>query len=105
MRQDRVARLLLTFALLLVCARAGAQSTLRIGDLSTLQGWSGLTESSDGATLALPGEAVFKYPDGEQGWHYRGLRREHDGTRDWRDYAGLSIDIQVPDDRAIELTA
>jgi Alginate lyase len=73
-----------------------------VGDLKTLSGWQGL---SRGANLAIPGEAVFTCPPGTNGWHWRGLRVEHDGTSDWRDFYGLQLEVNLDSDQPIELTA
>lgn len=66
-----------------------------------LGAWSG----SEAGPLSLPGAASFRHPEGLRGWHPHGLRTEHDGTSDWRDYWGLCIDLELTDDRPVELTA
>lgn len=65
------------------------------------------------ALVALPmrGEVtpdrplVYVHPDGRKGWFAKGLRREHDGSADWRAYHGIQFDVEVPGDRPVELTA
>jgi hypothetical protein len=56
------------------------------------------------AALAVPGEAVFGFPDGPKGWHKRGFRVEHDGTRDWRDEYGLQLDVRLAAATPVELS-
>ncbi len=69
------------------------------------EGWTGVEAGTDGATLKLPGEAVFRYPQGPKGWYSEGFRAENDSTCDWRSYYGLQLDMQVPEGRTLELDA
>ena len=67
-------------------------------------GWAGFKAvDPSGATLTVPGTAVFHHARGAKGWHNRGFRVQHDGAADWREYAGLSIEVELSDDRPIEL--
>jgi hypothetical protein len=95
----------------LFASNAFAESTsqasspfLPIGGAS-FEGWSGVQAGADGATLKLPGNASFHYPQGPRGWHIEGFRTENDGTGDWRGYYGLQLDAQVPEGRTLELEA
>jgi hypothetical protein len=70
------------------------------------EGWSGFLGTTKGeARLALPGTAEFRYPDGPRGFYKHGFRTFNDGTRDWRAYEGVRLDVKLPDDRPVELTA
>ncbi len=81
-----------------------------IGDLQTLAGWQNLKAATDAKTtatvpvaeLALPGEAIYRYPQGPIGWSFRGFRQEHDGTNDWRSYYGLQFDVELLANQAVE---
>jgi hypothetical protein len=53
-----------------------------------------------GKTLA---SLVFRHPSGERGWHSQGFRIVNDSTADLRPYAGLRLDVSLPDDRPVEL--
>ena len=57
-----------------------------VGNLKTLEGWSGLTASADGAVLSVPGQARFSYPSGN----------------DWSDCFGLRLDVEIPKGRLFE---
>ena len=57
-----------------------------VGDLKTLEGWSGLTRSADGAVLTLPGQARFSWPSGNN----------------WSEYFGLRLNITIPKGRLFE---
>ncbi|MEO7101087.1 MAG: hypothetical protein ABI162_17150 [Luteolibacter sp.] len=70
-----------------------------------LEGWTGVQASPDGVELKLPGEAVFRYPEGAKGWYVDGFRPKHDGTRNWKAFHGLQLDVQVPEGRTFELQA
>ena len=72
---------------------------------TVLEGWTGVQAVAEGATLKLPGEAIFRYPQGPKGWYIEGFRTENDGTGDWRGYYGLQLDVQVPEGRTMELDA
>ena len=70
----------------------------------TLEYWQGFGQAGDtGQTLELPGEAVFKYPDGTKGWYSEGMRYEHDGSGDWMGLFGIRFDVGLPDDRAVDI--
>ena len=68
--------------------------------LADVQGWEGLGAD---ATLAVPGEASFTYPDGEKGWYRVGEATAHDGSGYWRDRYGVRFDLHLPSD--VPLTA
>jgi len=95
----------------LIASHAFAESTsqatppfLPIGGAS-FEGWTGVQAGADGATLKLPGEASFRYPQGPRGWYITGFRTENDGTSDWRGYYGMQLDVQAPEGRTLELDA
>lgn len=77
-----------------------------LGD-AKLGGWSGLglTANDETATLSVPGEAVFRYPDGPRGWYKHGFRIENDSTADWRDFYGVRLQVHLSDDQPVELQA
>ncbi|WP_460555278.1 COG1470 family protein [Hymenobacter daeguensis] len=73
---------------------------------ATLADWTGLAPATGkAATLKLPGTTVFQYPAGPKGWYNHGFRAEHDGTRDWRNFYGLQVEVWVPKGRRLELRA
>jgi hypothetical protein len=79
-----------------------------VGNVGTLASWQGLNAAvnpgksgTSAASLAIPGEAVFTYPNGPQGWYQRGFRIEHDGTSDWRDFFALQLDVKLVEDRPV----
>ena len=69
--------------------------------------WTGLAVSPDApdATLASSGEASFRYPDGPKGWIKHGFRLLNDGTADWHECHGLTLDVNLPDDRPMQVKA
>jgi hypothetical protein len=71
---------------------------------SKFANWSGLGAVADSAaTLAAPGTAVFRYPDGPHGITKHGYRLESDSHCDWLPYAGLRCDVELPDGREADL--
>src|ERR1035437_8204746 len=72
---------------------------------ASFEGWSGLETADGSATLKVPGEAVFRYPQGAVGWHDFGFNTEHDGTCDWRGYYGVRFDLLAPAGSSIEIEA
>jgi hypothetical protein len=79
---------------------------LNLGN-AALGNWTDLRATADGAsaTLAVPGQTGFRYPDGPRGFHKHGFRTENDGTIDWMPFLGLRADIRLLDAREVELTA
>ena len=69
--------------------------------------WTGVEASPDSpeATLQGSGEAVFRYPDGPKGWIKHGFRLLNDGTADWHECHGLTLDIHLADDRSVQVKA
>ena len=62
-------------------------------------GWSKGADRS-----VVSGESLaFRFPDGKQGVVKKGFQVHHDGTRDWRAYEGLEIDMVSEGDREVEL--
>lgn len=53
----------------------------------------------------VPGKTVFLYPEGSDGWRSFGFTRQHDGTRDWRGYHGIQMNVTMPVGRTLELEA
>lgn len=87
---------------------AGAEDQPPVLPLAAPGTWNGLSTVQDSGgecgVLPLTGtEAVFTYPDGQRGWYNKGFRLENDGTRDWRDYFGVALELKLPDDRPVEL--
>ncbi|HEU5103252.1 MAG TPA: hypothetical protein VFU22_29730, partial [Roseiflexaceae bacterium] len=70
-----------------------------------LEGWTGVDHTDDGAALRLPGDTSFRLPDGSRGWYKHGLRIEHDGNADWRDFYGLRFEVYLEAESAIQLEA
>lgn len=64
--------------------------------------WTGVTQSGDSAELKLPGEAVFRYPDGARGFYKHGFRTLNDGTKDWQAFYGLRMEVRA--EERVELT-
>jgi len=70
-----------------------------------MDGWSALTHAAGAeASLAVPGETQFRYPDGPRGFFNHGFRLEDDGTVDWSDFYGVQFQVGLADDRDVELT-
>ncbi|HCD35189.1 MAG TPA: hypothetical protein DER01_22495, partial [Phycisphaerales bacterium] len=63
----------------------------RLGDLATLKDWEGLQASAKGATLALPGEAIYRFP------------KDESTHGDWRSWYGMRLDVQLFDDKPVTL--
>jgi hypothetical protein len=102
--------------LILLCCLLVLQSTASIradalppspisplGDLTTLNGWSGLQAGKAGATLSTPAKATFRYPDGPRGRYNVGFASENDSTRDWSGWYGVRFDVNLSDDRPLTL--
>jgi hypothetical protein len=68
-------------------------------------GWTGIKPGAENGLLPCPGQAVFQYPAGKKGWYSHGFSKEHDGTRDWRKYYGLQLNVKVPAGRILKLKA
>src|ERR1035437_5547450 len=73
-----------------------------LGDLKTLSGWSGL---EPGATLKVPGEAAFVYPNGPRGQFKHGFRVLNDSAAEWQKFYGVQFEVNLPDAPEVELTA
>jgi hypothetical protein len=73
-----------------------------LGDLKTLSGWGGLAA---GATLNIPGEATFVYPNGPRGQFKHGFRVLNDSAAEWQNFYGVQFEVNLPDAREVELTA
>ena len=71
------------------------------------ENWTGLDLSAAApeATLPTSGSAAFRYPDGPKGWIKHGFRLLNDGTADWHECQGITLDLQLPDDRPVTLKA
>jgi len=68
--------------------------------------WAGVTPGPDGALIQSPPDGVtFRYPDGPKGFYKHGFRVENDGTADWNEFYGLRLQIKLPADRMVMLTA
>ena len=102
----RTLRILAAVALLATHAFAAepAVPIMPVGG-AKLEAWVGLENSADGSVLKLPAEAAFRYPDSAEGWYVDGFRPKHDGTRNWRGFHGLQLDVWVPEGRVFELQA
>src|ERR1700677_3925659 len=70
-----------------------------------MDGWSALMHAAGAeASLAIPGETQFLYPDGPRGFFNHGFRLENDGTVDWSDFYGVQFQVGLADDRDVDLT-
>ena len=85
MEHRRLVRFLLLGSLLLVSTALHALPPYQlIGDIGTARDWSGVMPTADGASLTLPGEAMYRQPAGLLGIYKHGFRVENDATLDWR---------------------
>ena len=83
-----------------------ADMVLPVGNPQTLSGWTGVQSGVNGAAVWNVNEpAVFQYASGSKGWYYEGLRQMNDGTRDWRGFYGLCLDVLIPKGRTLNLEA
>lgn len=82
-------------------------STLACANFSNLGDWVGLssTQEKETATLSLPGEIAYTYPDGELGWHRIGMSTEHDGSGNWYKQHGVRFDVHIPNDKPLNFEA
>ena len=99
------------FLILAVCgtlatpARAQGPASVEQLDTDGWRQWTGLeTAGPAGAALTGTGAAVFRYPDGPRGFYKHGFRVLNDGAADWEDRYGVRLEVELPDDRAAELT-
>lgn len=78
-----------------------------LGNLATLENWSGLRKSDQEGIALLQGstEAVFRQPDGAKGSYKHGFRTENDSTANWSSYYGVRFDLELVDDEPVELKA
>ncbi|HSV16081.1 MAG TPA: hypothetical protein VLI90_17605 [Tepidisphaeraceae bacterium] len=100
------ARLVLLALILLASSSSGAADApwQQLGGGSAFGNWPGLKVAADGtASLAVPGEAVFRYPDGPRGFYKHGFRVFNDGTADWHADWGVQLEVKLADARAVEL--
>lgn len=88
----------LSAAWLLPAPRAGEAPVPNLLPLGgpAWEGWTGLVADAEGAARPAGSTASFRYPQGPKGWYRHGFVREHDGTRDWRPYLGLQLQVEVP---------
>jgi hypothetical protein len=96
------------FGIWACCATSlpAAKMIVPLGNLKTLSGWTGIQAETNGAARwKLEDPAVFHYPQGTNGWHFQGFRQENDGTRDWRGFYALQLDVLVPEKQTLELQA
>ncbi|MEO7101083.1 MAG: hypothetical protein ABI162_17130 [Luteolibacter sp.] len=86
------------------CAFASAEPRVSL-TVDKFSGWHGVTLNGDSATLASGEIASFQYPAGPLGRNKHGFRVYHDGTRDWREFEGLEVNLASEVGREIELEA
>jgi hypothetical protein len=80
-------------------------SLLEIGG-NKFAGWSGFASTSQGvASLAMPGEAIFVYPNGPRGQFKHGFRVLNDSAAEWQKFYGVQFEVNLPNAREVELTA
>jgi len=92
----------IVFSALTLLAMEPTPLSLPLGDIKTLEGWNGL---KPGAVLEIPGEAVFRYPDGSRGQYKHGFRMLNDSAAEWQKYYGVQFEVKLTDAREVELTA
>jgi len=67
--------------------------------------WQGLAPAGDHtATLKIPGEASFRFPEGSHGFVKHGYQVVNDDTRDWRSLYGVQCEVRLDDAREVALT-
>lgn len=92
-----------SFILLAGAARIAVAAA---SDAPPVDCFSALTEAASAPGAWDPAKPlVFRYPEGRKGWHRIGFRDFHDGTRDWRPWNGLRMEIEVPAGRVLDLKA
>jgi hypothetical protein len=47
---------------------------------------------------------TYRVPDGPRGWYQHGFRRENDGSKDWRAFKGVRLELQNPSDGVVAFT-
>ncbi len=80
-------------------ANQSGWETAAAEQLADLSAWQGV--SADG-TVALPGGALFTYPDGEKGWYAAGLAWRHDGSGYWKNFYGVRFEVCLPSDTPLK---
>lgn len=69
------------------------QPFVNLGDLTKLTDWTGLQLTGTDATLAVPGQAIFHYPDTATG----------STVGHWHSWYGVRFDVRLNDDRRVNL--
>src|SRR5436305_1998469 len=78
-----------------------AKSSSAIGGRFTCgRSWT----ASSAASMPIPGEATFRYPDGPRGYYKHGFRMLNDGTADWLHGWGVQLNVKLPAAGEVELT-
>jgi hypothetical protein len=70
------------------------QMCVNLGDLTKRTNWTGLQQAGTDATLAVPGEATFRYPDAVAG---------SGGVGNWSTWYGVRFDVRLDDNRPVDL--
>ncbi|MGN6625155.1 MAG: hypothetical protein ACTHLN_00925, partial [Tepidisphaeraceae bacterium] len=63
----------------------------------SFDGWKNVQVKDGAADIAPSAPAVFRYPDGPNGWTVEGFLPLNDSSHDWRPYYGLQFDIETAD--------
>ncbi len=76
-------------------------------DFTDLSEWNGIERVSrkGEASLTLPCEVSYTYPDGEKGWHRVGMATEHDGSGNWYGQHGVRFELYLPNDKPLKAEA
>ena len=74
-------------------------------DSTSFAHWSGARVEGEHAIVTVPGEMIFRYPDGPKGWIKHGFRIANDGAVDWHLAKGLTFDIRLPNDSSVQIDA
>lgn len=99
-------RFMVLFQSLLAIITAFVVAGEAFAQIAPMPAWTNLGDSgpNEAASLAVPGQISFRYPEGSRGFHNHGFRLENDGTCDWKDYYGADFQVNLPNDREVELT-
>ncbi|HCD31393.1 MAG TPA: hypothetical protein DER01_03235 [Phycisphaerales bacterium] len=86
--------------LLSISTLSNAQSIEPLGNLQTLEGWTGLKQTDNGAIWDLSQQAAFMYPGNADSKGFKatlGFFERFDPSADWWDWPILSMEVKLPD--------
>ncbi|MDQ8197894.1 alginate lyase family protein [Pelagicoccus enzymogenes] len=77
--------------------QAAQAKDLDVNLIKDLKSWQNLSATSEGEATFSSGKTIsFTYPDGQMGWHRKGLEMVHDRAGYWRDQYGIRFDLYSP---------